>query len=108
MSLEKKFWTGGPDVYRDHADETCLVVFAQMAGAMPREEIAKTAEAGRWSQVAMEPKGFVQISDDAAALAYECRAVRKDGKRHHAQVGSTYVRRDDGWKLAFHQQTEID
>ena len=85
----------------------CLVVFVGMATVMRREDIAKTAEKGRWTDVKLTPKGFVQLSDTSAVIAYDCTARRKDGKPHHALVSSGYVQRADGWKLATHQQTEV-
>ncbi len=108
LTIEERLWTGGPDAYRRHADEQCLVVFTEMAGVMSREDIVKTAEKGRWKDIAMEEKGIARLSDSAAVITYECTAKRKDGKPHHALVSSGYVKRGDGWKLAFHQQTELE
>ena len=107
LAIEKHFWTGGPQAYRRHADERCLVAFAEMAGVMSNEEIAMSAEEGRWRDVAVEPKGLARLSDTAAVITYECTAKRKDGQPYRALVSSAYVKRADGWKLAFHQQTPL-
>jgi hypothetical protein len=107
MSIERTFWTGGPEAYEDHADDECLVVLADMASTMSRQEIAKTAEKGRWSAVALVPKGMAALDDASAVVTYECSARREDGRAYHALVSSAYVRRHDGWKLAFHQQTPM-
>lgn len=107
LAIETKLWMGGPEAFRRQTDEECLVVFAQMAGVMSREDIAKTAEEGRWRDVKMQQKGLTHLSDSSVVIAYECTAERKDGQAHHAFVGSGYCRRRDGWKLAFHQQTGI-
>ncbi len=107
LAIDEQFWTGGPEAYARHCDERCLVVFASMAAVMSREDIAKTAEEGRWTNVRMTPKGFVQLSGTSAVIAYDCTAMRRDGHPHHALVSSGYVQRPDGWKLATHQQTEI-
>lgn len=104
FALEEQFWTGGPGVWRAHCDDDCLVVFPGMSGVMSREDIANTAEEGRWRDVEITPKGFVELGEDAAVIGYACRATRKDGAPHAALVTSAYVRRDDGWKLASHQQ----
>ena len=37
LSLEKQFWSGDADFYRRNLDDSCLVVFAEMAGPMSRE-----------------------------------------------------------------------
>ena len=107
MAIERTFWTGGPEAYEHHVDDHCLVAFADMAGVMSRHDIAKTAEQGRWRDVAMTSKGVAELADNSAVVTYECTANRKDGQPYHALVSSAYVKRPDGWKLAFHQQTPI-
>ena len=107
LAIETELWTGGPEAFRRHADDKCLVVFAEMAGAMSREDIAKTAEKGRWRDVKMKEKGLARLSDTAVVVSYECSATRKDGQPHHAFVSSAYARRGNDWKLAFHQQTKL-
>lgn len=106
LKVDREFWTGGPEAYEQHCDDQCLAVFVGMAAVMGRDEIAKTAEKGRWTDVEMTPKGFIQPNDATAVVAYDCTARRKDGQSRHALVSSGYVKRTDGWKLAFHQQTE--
>jgi hypothetical protein len=107
LAIETELWTGGPEAFRKHTDEECLVVFAEMATKMKRDEVARTAEKGRWKDVKMTEKGLSKLSDESVVIAYECTATRKDGQPHHAFVSSGYARRPDGWKLAFHQQTKI-
>jgi hypothetical protein len=107
LRIEKNFWTGGPEAYRDHCNKTCLVVFSDTAGVMKREDIAKTAEIGRWEDVSFKPKGIEELSDTSAVVCYDCTARMKDGKPYHAVVSSGYVKTADGWKLTFHQQTPL-
>jgi len=107
LAIETELWTGGPEAYRKHTDDKCLVVFAEMAKSMSREDIAKTAEKGRWKNVKMTEKGLSKLSEESVVISYECTATRKDGQPHHAFVSSGYVHRPGGWKLAFHQQTKI-
>jgi hypothetical protein len=107
LKIENNFWTGGAEAYRNYADEECLVAFTEMAGVMPRNDIAGSAEKGRWKDVSLKPKGTMRLSDTSAVITYECTATRKDGNPYHAMVSSGYVKRSDGWKLAFHQQTPM-
>jgi ketosteroid isomerase-like protein len=107
LEMERALWSGGPEAYQAQTDDQCLVVFATMAGVMPKGDIAKSAEKGRWTEVILTPKGFVQPSPDVAVLAYDCTAKKKDGAPYHALISSGYVKRADGWKLTFHQQTEV-
>jgi hypothetical protein len=107
LAIENNFWTGGPEAYRRHTDEKCLVAFSEMAGVMVRDDIAKSAEEGRWKDVVLDLKGLAELSATSAVITYECAAKRKDGQPYRALVSSGYVKRPDGWKLAFHQQTML-
>jgi hypothetical protein len=107
LKIERSFWTGGPEAYEANADTECLVVFTEMAGVMKKDDIARTAEKGRWKDVELQAKGLAELSEDSAVVSYECTAKRKDGAPYHAVVSSGYVKRADGWKLAFHQQTPM-
>lgn len=107
FAIEDNFWHGGPEVYQRHADRQCLVAFSGLAGMMSNEDIARSAEKGRWRDVSVKRKGLAQLSDKSAVITYECSAKRKDGQPYHAYVSSGYAKRPDGWKLAFHQQTPV-
>jgi hypothetical protein len=107
LKIEEAFWIGGEDVYVAHADAACTVVFSEMAASMPRDEIAKTAEAGRWQDVSLEPVALTTLSDTSAIITYRCSARRRDGQPYEAFVSSAYVKRASSWKLAFHQQTTV-
>lgn len=107
MTIEKNFWTGGPEAYHQFADNQCLIAFADMAGVVSNGDIARTARKGRWSDIEMKKKGLAELSDTAAVLTYEARTRREDGKPYRAIVSSGYVKRPTGWKLAFHQQTPL-
>jgi hypothetical protein len=107
FEIEDNFWRGGPEAYHRHADQQCLVAFSEMAGVMSNDAIAKSAEKGRWHDISVRRKGIAELSDKSAVITYECSAKRKDGQPYHALVSSGYAKREDGWKLAFHQQTPI-
>lgn len=109
LALEKQFWTAGPEFYRRHVDEQCLLAFPEMAGVMSRESVVATVtEDRRWSDLMVEEQGFLQLDDGTAVLTYHARAKRADGELYSALVSSAYVKRDDSWKLAFHQQTPVE
>lgn len=108
FALEERFWPGDAAFYRTHLDERCVVAFTEMAGAMPKEQIAGMIKEGqRWRELTLVRKGFYQPTADVAILTYEMTAARDSGAPHHAHVSSVYVRRGDGWKMAFHQQTPL-
>ena len=91
FAIEEGFWTGGEDYFRAHLDDDCLLAFPQMAG--------KCLET--------QGRGFIHPIEDLAMLDYEARAVRGNGELYHALVSTGYVRRGDGWKMAFHSQTPL-
>ena len=51
---------------------------------------------------------FQAITVGLAILSYEARATRSNGEPYSALVSTGYARRDDGWKMMFHQQTPLD
>lgn len=109
LTIENRLWTGGPDAYREHVAEECLVAFTGMAGISSREEIAGTVEDGpRWRDVEVEVKGLVRPTEDVAILTYEASALRGESEEYRALVSSAYTRRNGGWKLVFHQQTPLE
>ena len=75
MTIERTFWTGGPEAYEAHTDDECLVVFTDMAGVMKRGDIAKTAKKGRWSDVTLTAKGLAELRTAWPALWKEIRSV---------------------------------
>jgi hypothetical protein len=106
--IEQGFWTGGEDYFSAHLDEKCLLAFPQMAGTYSREDVAATAKDPlRWRDFSSERKGFLQPTAGTALVTYEARAVRGNGEPYHALVSTLYVRRDDGWKMAFHGQAPL-
>lgn len=113
LEIERGFWTGDGDHYRRYVDDHCLTVFTEMAGVMSAEEIAGTVEEGRrWEEPELKARGLIMPTEDVAVLTYEARTVKpgRDGApgvAYHALVSSGYVRRDDGWKMMFHQQTPM-
>ncbi len=107
-AIERGFWTGGQDYFRAHVDETCMLAFPQMAGLRSRDEVAATAKDPlRWRELETEEKGFLQPTGDTALIDYEARAVRSSGEPYRALVSTLYVRRGDGWRMAFHSQTPL-
>lgn len=108
IRLERLFWSSKPEVYLQNADEECLIAFPGMAQVVGRDEMAKMAEEGRWHDLSIDKKGLLEPSENIAILTYEAKAKRKDGQPYQALVSSAYIKRDDGWKLAFHQQTPVE
>jgi hypothetical protein len=111
LKLERQFWTGDANFYREHLDDKCLVAFTEMAGLMGKEDIAKMVEKDkpRWSDLTFEDKGMITPADGVAILSYQASGKRGGtGDLYRAVVSSGYVKRGGEWKMAFHQQTPLD
>jgi hypothetical protein len=111
FAIEEGFWLKGEEHFLAHVDERCLLVFPQMGemhGVHPREVVAATAKyPTRWSDVTMSDRQLVRPGEDVAVISYRVDATQADGKPYAALIGSAYAKRDDGWKLAFHQHSPM-
>jgi hypothetical protein len=109
LVLEKRFWTGDSAFFEQNTDSECLVALSlEMAGVMGNKDLAGTVKDGnRWKALEFDLKGTVQPSDDVVMLTYGANATRANGETYDALVSTGYVRRSDGWKMMFHQQTPL-
>lgn len=108
IDIERRLWTEGVEAYQQHLDDQCLVAFTGMAGVSSRDAVAASVKDGpRWKDLEIEVEGFLTPTPDVAILTYRASANRGEGEHYRALVSSGYVRRPDGWKLAFHQQTPL-
>jgi hypothetical protein len=58
-----------------------------------------------WTSHALEDLLVRQLTADSALVSYGVVAQRDPSPPYSALMSSVYVRREDGWKLVFHQQT---
>ena len=111
-AIEQGFWLEGEQYFLDHLDERCMLAFPQMGemhGVHSRERVAATAtSSNRWKDLRMADRGLIQPADEVAIISYRAEVKRADGLPYEALIGSAYVRRSNGWKLAFHQHSPIE
>lgn len=108
LAIERGFWTGDAEFYRQHLDDVCLTAFAEMAGTYRSDEIAgMITEPDRWRDIDIDPKGFLEPAPGFAVLTYEVRATRRNGEPYAAVVSSGYVMRNGRWRMVLHQQTKL-
>ena len=112
FAIEEGFWLQGRDHFLEHVDERCLLAFPQageMHGVRTREEVAATAstQPGRWRDLKVSDRHLLRLADGAAVISYRAEVLRFDGEPYAAMVSSAYVKRDGGWKLAFHQHSPV-
>ncbi len=106
--LEQQFWTADADFYREHLVDEGQLVLPAPAGLIDKATtVDSIAAAPRWSTVRMSDVRLLRLEDDVAWIGYRAEAQRHGGVAYRTFASSVYVRRDDGWKLACHQQTPI-
>ena len=109
FEVERGFWLEGEEFFLASLDEKCLLAFPQMGemhGVRLREDIAATATPdNRWRDLKISKRDLIRPTPDVAIITYRAEVIRADGQPYSALVSSAYVRREDGWKLAFHQHS---
>jgi hypothetical protein len=70
-----------------------------------RAQILESMSGLPWASYELEDPRVVQLTPDSAIVVYVAVAQREGAAHYSALISSAYVRRDDGWKLALHQQT---
>jgi len=110
FAIDEGFWLRGRDHFLEHLDEKALLAFPQageMHGVFDRDQVAATATpVNRWRELTMGDRQFLHCGE-AAIISYKADVTRADGMQYSALVSSGYFRRDDGWKLAFHQHSPL-
>src|SRR5262249_27533377 len=111
IALEREGWealAAGGDVARGFYDRVLdaevLMLFPGGMVLGDRAGIVESMAGPPWTRYELEGVQALQLTPETGVVAYGAVAER-DGQEYAALMSSTYVRRDDGWKLAFHQQT---
>jgi hypothetical protein len=111
FEIEQGFWLSGKEHFSAHLDDRCVIAFPQMGemhGVKTREEVAATATtSNRWRDVTMSGRSLLEPTENVAIISYRADVTRADGQAYKALVSSAYVRRENGWKLAFHQHSPL-
>jgi hypothetical protein len=106
LRIEHELAHGGGAEYRRHlVDEALVIVPGQL---LDKDATVQAIEASPgWDEVTIEDSQLVALSGTSAALSYRFSGRRGADFSYEALMSSVYVRRDDGWKLALHQQTPL-
>jgi hypothetical protein len=109
--LEERGWKAlatagaGPAFYREVLDDTVVMLLPGGLVLTDREAVIEAMSGPPWSAYRIEGLTGHRPTPDTCLVAYEVVARRGDGPEYAALVGSLYVRRAEGWRLAYHQQT---
>lgn len=112
IDIERRLWTNDAAFYQDNLTEDCLLVFAE-TGVITKEiavnAIRKENEQGRrWAEVNFDEIRQLRLTDAVSLLNYRVNARWEHEESSVTLLASSiYVRRDEVWKLALHQQTPV-
>lgn len=109
--MEEQFWKAGAAFFATNLAPDALMAFPRPAGILDKATaVSSVAGAPRWASVHFDQPHLIEPHPDTTVLCYAVRADRGTPESsYHALASSVYVRsNDNGWKLAFHQQTPLD
>lgn len=112
VDLERQGWAAlsstaeaATDFYERVLDRDVMML---LPGGMVLDERAAIVHsmAGQpWSSYELHELRVLSLTPDVGVVTYGVVAQRAGQPAYSALLSSTYVRRAEGWKLAFHQQT---
>ena len=111
LQLERRFWeassAGDGDFYRRNATADALYVFPGPTGVLTSEDCAAVVDGNDtpWDWFRLEQPRFLELAADVVLLTYTSHAQHRSGQPFAMRVTTIYRARQEGWKLAFHQQT---
>ncbi|HTE64863.1 MAG TPA: nuclear transport factor 2 family protein [Candidatus Binatia bacterium] len=111
LELERRFWEASSardgDLIRSHVTDDALYAFPGSSGVWTKEDSATGVEQNPtpWTWFEIQQPRFIDIADGAVLLTYVSRSQHEGEEPFSMLVSSVYRATDDGWKLAFHQQT---
>lgn len=112
IELEQRGWralaTSGEAAaafYRSVLDERIAMLLPGGTLLDAREDVIGSMSGPPWSEYRLDEVRALPLTDEVQVVTYRATATRDAMPRYSALINSTYVRRDDGWKLAVHQQT---
>jgi hypothetical protein len=78
LTIERGFWNGDAQFYRQHLDDVCVTVFTEMAGAYKRDEIAgMIKDADRWRDLNIEVKAVLEpVPGDKSDVTWKRDTVK--------------------------------
>jgi hypothetical protein len=112
LDIERRLWTNDAVFYRDNLIEQSLLVFPE-TDVITRDVavdaiLAENAEGRRWAEVQIDDVRSLRLAENAHLLTYRVAARwEHEPSKIVALASSVYIKCDDLWKLAFHQQTPI-
>lgn len=96
----------GRAAYRDLLTDDAVVI-GPGPGVLTGDAALDRLSGATWSWFRIRAPQAHLVSDDVAVLTYRVIARRDFDVEYQAMASSTYVRTDDAWRLAAHQETPV-
>ncbi len=93
------------EFYEQVLDDEVVMLLPGGMRLTDRAAIVASMGGQPWSSYRLEEPQVRELGDSAAVVSYGVVAQRNGSPPYSALMSSTYVRREGGWKLVFHQQT---
>ena len=109
FDLERSGWDAlsapnGAAFFADLMTDDAVMVFPGTV-MTKRESLAAMASARPWASYRLLDMRVLRVGTGGRLVLYHAIAKRAAGAEYDALMASIYVRRSDGWKMVFHQQT---
>ena len=111
LALEEQGWhalsSGGEAArafYERVLDRTVVMLLPGGVVLDERATIIDSMSGQPWSSYELRDVRLLQPTQDTGVVIYGVMA-RRDAVEYSALISSVYVRREEGWRLTFHQQT---
>jgi Domain of unknown function (DUF4440) len=95
---------------RFYAENLAAHVLMLLPGAVmldDRKTIIESMDGAPWASFELADERVLRLGETFAVVAYRATAQREGAEPYSAPFNSTYVREDNAWRLAVHQQTPI-
>jgi hypothetical protein len=109
IDLERRGWDAlctpnGAAFYADLMTDDAVMVFPG-AAMTKKESLAAMRAEKPWSSYKIDDPRVLRVGTGGRLVLYRATAKRTGAGTYVALMTSIYVRRSDGWKMVFHQQT---
>jgi hypothetical protein len=103
MAIETQLAEGDGSTYERYLTDDAIVVVPG-ASMTKQETVAAMADSPGWLCVRLVGASFRELADGVVLLSYDFHGERSQ-MEYDARLTSIYRRTEEGWRMAFHQQT---
>lgn len=105
---ELRLWLDSAQAYDELMAPQCVMAFGPMGIMLRNDIVASLRQAPRWVAVTMRDKVEICHGPGTVVLAYRACGERDSGVTYEALCTSTYIRENEVWRIAQHQQTPVE